>query len=147
MASRRMPRVNEQLKREITRVLRDEVKDPRIGFITLTDVDATRDLSLARVYVSVMGDEDEKSETLEGLNAAAAFIRGELGRRLHMRRIPELEFRLDRSLERAMRVREILDEVLPDDDGDAATAGDDEPAPDEPPTPDGPAGDETGRAG
>lgn len=115
MASRRMSRVNEQLKREITRIIRDEVKDPRIGFITLTGVEASRDLSFARVHVSVMGDEDEKEETIAGLSAAAGFIRGELGRRLHLRRAPELRFELDRGVDHARRIDSLLKEVLPDD--------------------------------
>lgn len=123
MANRRMARVNEQLKREVMRVIRQEVKDPRIGFITITGVEATRDLSLARVFVSVMGEEEEKQESLEGLRAAAAFIRTELGKRLHLRHIPEVDFRLDRSLDHAMRVRELLDEVLPEDEADEGGAG------------------------
>lgn len=126
MASRRISRVNEQLKREITRIIRDEVKDPRIGFITLTGVEATRDLSFARVHVSVLGEEDEKRETLNGLTAAAGFIRGELGRRLHLRRIPELRFELDRGVDHAMRVDRLLKEVLPDDDGESEGGGEGE---------------------
>jgi len=109
--SRRVPRLNEQFKREITDILRSEVKDPRIGFVTVTDVRVSADLSVARVYVSVMGGPREKEETLEGLRAAAPFIRGEIGRRMRIRRAPELRFELDVTLERAMRIEQLLREV------------------------------------
>lgn len=126
MPNRRISRINEQLKREVTRIIREEVKDPRIGFITVTGVEASNDLSYARVHVSVLGDEPEKAETLEGLRAAASFIRGEIGRRLHVRRAPELDFRLDRGVDHAMRVDRLLKEVLPDDEDGAGVdaAGD-----------------------
>lgn len=136
MASHRISRINEQLKREITRIIRDEVKDPRIGFITLTGVEATRDLSFARVHVSVLGEEEEKRDTLDGLAAAAGFIRGELGRRLHMRRVPELRFELDRGVDHARRVDRLLKEVLPDEDGEVDAPGEE-----------GEPGEEDGRGG
>lgn len=119
MGGHRISRVNEQLKREVTLVIRDEVKDPRIGFITITGVEASGDLSTARVHVSVMGDEPEKQESVRGLQAAAPFIRGVLGKRLHLRRIPELRFELDRGLEHAMKIERLLQEVKEgDDDGE-----------------------------
>lgn len=110
---RRIPRLNEQLKREITEILRYEVKDPRIGFVTLTRVEASPDLMLAKAYVSVMGEEEQKQETLEGLGAAAPFVRSELGKRLSIRRVPEIDFRLDRSLEHVQRIDELLEEAAP----------------------------------
>jgi ribosome-binding factor A len=114
MASRRIERFNEQLKREITGLLRGEVRDPRIGMATITAVEVSADLSVARVYVSVMGDDTAKEESLEGLRAAAPFIRTELGKRLRVRRVPELRFELDRSLEYAMKIERLLHEALPD---------------------------------
>lgn len=114
MASRRIERFNEQLKREITVLVREEVRDPRIGTITVTAVEVSADLSVARVYVSVMGDEAAKEESLEGLRAAAPFIRTELGRRLRVRRVPELRFELDRSLEYALKIERLLHEALPE---------------------------------
>lgn len=113
MASRRMARLNEQLKREITVLVRDEVRDPRVGVTTVTAVEASADLSVARVYVSIMGDEAAKEAGLEGLRAAAPFIRTELGRRLRVRQVPELRFELDRSLEYAMKIERLLHEALP----------------------------------
>lgn len=115
MASRRMARLNEQLKREITVLVRDEVRDPRVGVTTVTAVEASTDLSVARVYVSIMGDEAAKEAGLEGLRAAAPFIRTELGRRLRVRQVPELRFELDRSLEYAMKIERLLHEALPSD--------------------------------
>ena len=124
--SRRVPRLNEQLKREITDILRSEVKDPRIGFVTVTDVRVSADLSVARVYVSVMGGPQEKAETLEGLRAAAPFIRGEIGRRMRIRRAPELRFELDVTLERAMRIEQLLREVREREGNPDGAGGDEE---------------------
>lgn len=120
MASKRTARLNEQLKREIAELVRTDVRDPRVGLVSVTGVQVSSDLSFARVFVRVLGDEAERQESLEGLQAAAPFIRRALGQELHIRRIPELRFQEDRSLEHAQRIEEILHEVLPegpDDDG------------------------------
>lgn len=128
MPTRRIAQVNELLKREISRILRREVHDPRIGVVVVTGVEATGDLSLARVYVRPTGQEKDWEGMMEGLEAAAPYIRRELGQDLHLRRIPELEFREDHTLERAMRIEAILDEVIREDDeaGDpgASASGD-----------------------
>lgn len=128
MASRRIERLNEQIKREITEILRYEAKDPRIGAVTVMDVRTTADLSLARVYVSIMGGEEERAQALEGLRAAAPFIRTELGSRLTVRRVPELRFELDRTLDHAMRIEELLREIRPtsEEGGEAESTEDDE---------------------
>ncbi|GMV06664.1 MAG: hypothetical protein AMXMBFR53_29400 [Gemmatimonadota bacterium] len=120
MASKRTARLNEQLKREIAELVRTDVRDPRVGLVSVTGVQVSSDLSFARVFVRVLGEEAERQESLEGLQAAAPFIRRALGQELHIRRIPELRFQEDRSLEHAQRIEEILHEVLPegpDDDG------------------------------
>lgn len=115
MAPDRIARVNEQLKREISRILRREVKDPRIGSPpTITGVETSADLGHAKVWIRTLAEGAAEADLLEGLRAAASFIRGELGRRLHLRKVPELEFHFDRSLERAQRIEEILSDVLPD---------------------------------
>lgn len=114
MPNRRQARLNEQLKREISRVVRREVDDPRIGPVTVTGVEVTTDLSHARAWVRTLGDESALAEALEGLRAAAPFIRRELGKALRLRRIPELHFREDRTLERARRIEDILDDVRPE---------------------------------
>lgn len=108
MARHRIQRVNEQIKREIARLLVGEVMDPRVGPVTVTRVSAAPDLTLARIFVQLMGDEDERRTTLEGLNAATPFIRAALGDRIKMRRVPELRFERDESLEHALRIEELL---------------------------------------
>ncbi len=123
MPSRRVERLNEQLKREITDIIRHEVRDPRVGAPTITAVDAAPDLTFARAYVSVAGDDAEKAQTIDGLRAAAPFIRGELGRRLHIRRTPELDFQLDRGLEQAMRIERLLKEALGSEGGSSSDEG------------------------
>ena len=111
---RRTARVNEQLRQEISLLIRDEVRDPRVGLTTITAVETSPELDHARVYITAMGEEAEKEEALNGLRSAAPFIRGQLGRRLHMRRIPELHFELDRKLENALRIESLLREALPE---------------------------------
>lgn len=113
MAGYRIKRVNEQLRRETAEILLGEVKDPRIGPVTVTGVSAAPDLTFAKIFVRPVGTDEERKETLSGLKAASAFIRQELGRRLPLRRVPELRFEVDRSLERAQRIEELLAEVAP----------------------------------
>lgn len=132
MPSKRIARLNEQLKREIAVLLRGEVRDPRVGVVSVTAVEVSADLSVARVYVRVVGTDAEREETLAGLEAAAPFLRRTLGRGLHVRRVPELRFQQDRSLEHARRIERILSEVLPEDgDGADGVDGDGDPAAEE----------------
>jgi len=111
MGGRRIERLNEQFKREITDIVRNEVKDPRVGAPVFTAVETSPDLTLARVYVMASGTDEEQRQMFEGLRAAAPFIRGELGRRLRIRRAPELRFELDRGLEHALRIERLLREA------------------------------------
>lgn len=125
MASKRIARLNEQLKREIAELLRAQVRDPRVHMVSVTAVQVASDLGSARVFVRILGDAEERAETLRGLEAAAPFLRRALGRDLHIRRIPELRFQEDHSLEQAERIERILSEVLPREsrDGEGARAG------------------------
>lgn len=116
---RRTDRLNEQLKQEISLIVRDAVRDPRVGLATVTAVQTSPELDHAKVYVTSLGDEEEREEILQGLRSAAAFIRKELGQRLHMRRIPELHFEADRVLAEAMRIEQLLREALPEGSGAA----------------------------
>ena len=111
MAAHRMERVNEQLKRDISRILLEEVKDPRVGGVAVTRVSTAPDLTLARIFVHVQGDEAERKETMKGLRAATAFMRTALAQRIDLRRVPELRFELDRSLEHALRIERLLEEA------------------------------------
>ena len=117
--SRRLARLNEQLKRELAVLIRTDVRDPRVGPVTVTAVDVTNDLAVAKVFVRVLGSEEEMGEAMEGLEAAAPFLRTELGKELRIRRVPELRFQRDESLERAMRIEQILTDVLPDEGEEA----------------------------
>jgi ribosome-binding factor A len=114
MARIRVSRVGEQIKKEIVDILRYEVKDPRVGFVTITDVEASGDLQHATVFVSVMGDEQQRKATMEALQKATGFIRAEVGRRVRLRRTPELHFKLDTSLDYSTRISEVLREIKGD---------------------------------
>ena len=122
--SQRTDRVDELLRQEIGAILAREVADPRIGFATVTDVETTRDLSHAKVWVSVIGDTAERRETLAALERAMGFVRRELGVRLHLRRIPALHVELDASMEHGTRVFQILDELERGDAPRAASIAD-----------------------
>ncbi len=112
MKGKRAARLNEQLKRELSELIRTQVRDPRVGLVTITGVQVAADLGSARVFVRRGGAEDDLDSTLEGLAAAAPFLRSELGRILSIRKIPELRFQRDKSLEHAQRIERILSEVI-----------------------------------
>lgn len=112
---RRTDRLNEQLRQEISLVLRDEVRDPRTALVTITAVETSPELDHAKVYVTSLGDDEEKAEMVVGLRSAAPFIRSQLGKRLYMRRVPELHFEIDRVREEAARIESLLREALPGD--------------------------------
>lgn len=122
MAKKRVARLNEQLKRELTQLLRFEVKDPRIGVITVTDVEVTPDLYHAKVYWTMQGSEEERDQALDGLRAASGFLKGELGRRMRIRRAPDLHFAFDNTLEHAMHIERLLQEAR---ESSAPVEGDD----------------------
>lgn len=105
-------------------MLRSEVRDPRVGLATITAVETSPELDHARVYFTTLGGEEAREEVRQGLNSAAAFMRTQLGRRLHIRRVPELHFEYDRVLEEATRIEQLLREALPADEGDDTEATD-----------------------
>jgi len=109
---KRAARLNEQLKRELSELIRTEVRDPRVGSVTITGVEVAADLGSARVFVRTGGDQADLDSTLEGLAAAAPFLRSALGRGLHIRKVPELRFQTDRSQEASLRIERILSEVI-----------------------------------
>lgn len=106
---KRSDRVSDQMKREIADILMRKIKDPRIGFVTVTDVELSHDLRNAKVFVSVYGG--NKEETFKGLKSACAFIRSELGRRMSMRCVPEILFRFDSTVEQGAHIMELLHEI------------------------------------
>lgn len=109
--TRRTQQVGEMLRAELDDIIRKEVKDPRIGFFSITRVEVPTDLRSARVFVSVLGSDEERGKTVDALRQAAGFIRFNLKPRLRMRQIPELDFRDDRSMEYAQEISEVLAEV------------------------------------
>lgn len=110
--TRRTERINDQLREEISDLIRRELKDPRIGgLVTITEVDVAPDLSHGKVFVSVMGTEEERRSTLKALGAASHFLQRELRRRLTIRRMPELEFVRDDSLEHGARILNLIDKT------------------------------------
>jgi ribosome-binding factor A len=115
---RRTDRINELLREEISLVMRNEVRDPRVGLATVTAVETSPELDHARVYITTLGDDEEKEAVLTGLQSAASFIRGQLSRKLHIRRVPELHFQYDRMLDEATRIEQLLREALPESSAD-----------------------------
>jgi ribosome-binding factor A len=111
MATARTRRIDALLQEEISQLLRREVHDPRVGFVTVTSVETTPDLGHARVWVSVMGSDAERDSTLRGLEHAMPFVRRRLGELLRLKRIPQLSVRDDRTAERGTRVMHILQEL------------------------------------
>jgi ribosome-binding factor A len=107
----RPERVAEQVRHAVADFLTGDVRDPRIGFVTVTGVEVSADLSHATVRVSVMGTDEEKARSLEGLGSAARFLRATLARELRLRTSPEIHFRLDRGLDHAQRIDQVLKEL------------------------------------
>lgn len=116
MSARRRSRLGEQLRRELSLKIRYLVRDPEVGPLAVTGVEVSADLWFARVYVQPEGSEAEKARTLAALRRATPFLRSVLGRELHIRRMPELRFERDVSIEAGRRIEEILREVLPPDE-------------------------------
>jgi len=114
-APERMRRVNEAIREVLSDALAHDLKDPRVGFVTVTDVKTSPDLSHARVYVSVLGDDEAISASLDGLRSAHGFLQGRVGDELHIRRTPTLDFLHDDTAARAQRLEALIESVVPDD--------------------------------
>ena len=110
MSAPRMRRVNEAIRQVLSDALAGELKDPRVGFVTVTDVDTSADLRHARVYVSVLGAPAEREATMDGLRSAHGFLQGRIGGELHLKNTPELRFLYDDTAERAARLGTLLDD-------------------------------------
>ena len=106
--SLRSNRVAEQMKKELGEIIGRKIKDPRVGFVTVTDVAVTGDLQEATVYITSLGNEREKSETLKALEKASGFIRSEIGTRIRLRRTPEIKFEFDTSIEYGNKIDALL---------------------------------------
>jgi ribosome-binding factor A len=111
----RMRRVNEAVRQVLSEAV-GELKDPRIGFVTITGVDTSPDLRHARVFVSVFGSDEARAASLAGLEAAHGVLQSRLARELTMKRTPQLAFEYDPSVERGVRMTQLIDELAPDDE-------------------------------
>jgi ribosome-binding factor A len=110
MAKQRMRRVNEALREVLGVAISMELKDPRVGFVTVTGVDASPDLRHARVFVSVLGDERRRADTLDGLGSSRGYLQGRVATELRLKHTPQLQFQYDESADRGMRIAELLRE-------------------------------------
>jgi ribosome-binding factor A len=113
MANRqRLRRMADQIQRELSELLRTEVKDPRVGMVTITEVEVSPDLAHAWIYYTTLEEGDARAHTQEGLQRAAGFLRSALGQRVRTHVIPELRFRFDDSVERGVRLSQLIDEAV-----------------------------------
>ena len=112
MNNARSARIADQIQRSLAELLRLEVRDPRVGLVTLTGVELSRDQSHAKVFFTVMGSEAQVEQAGEGLRRAAGFLRSELAHRLTTRKVPELHFEYDESVERGVRLTRLIDEAV-----------------------------------
>ena len=111
----RIARISEEIKREISSIIQNELKDPRLPkLISIMSVNATKDLRYAKVFISVLGEEEEKRHALDGLKSAAGFIRREVGHRMKLRYTPELLFELDNSIEHGIHISRLINETVKD---------------------------------
>jgi ribosome-binding factor A len=111
MNKTRISRVGEEIKKELSILLQREMKDPRIGFVTVTAVEVTSDLQLAKVFISVFGSEEQRQASLSGLQKAKGFLRSEIGKRVKLRHVPDFVFKLDQSIDYGNKIETILREI------------------------------------
>lgn len=113
----RTNRIAEEMKKEISNIIQNELKDPRLpSMVSITHINVTRDLRYAKIYVSVLGDEEQKSGAITALKSAAGFIRREIGQRIKLRYTPELIFELDNSIEHGVYMNKLINEVVKNKD-------------------------------
>jgi ribosome-binding factor A len=105
---KRSERVQELLLEEISKLIQHDLKDPRIGFVTVTRIELSDNLKNAKVFVSIMGSEEQKENSIEGLNSAKGFIRSSLGKNLYLKHIPELHFKLDKAADHVEKITKII---------------------------------------
>ena len=117
MNNKRLNRISEEVKKVVSKLIYNGLKDPRINdMMTVTDVEVTRDLSFANIYISVLGDDKAKKDALEGLSSAKGFIRNEIGAEIDLRYVPEPIFHLDESIEKGMYITKLIKDVTEQDE-------------------------------
>ena len=121
MSSQRPGRVQEAIRQEVSKILHDQIRDPRLGFLTITGVELTNDLRFARIYFSVLGDDKAKKLALKGLNSAKGYIKGILGDRIKLRYMPDIEFKIDETLERTQHIFDLFEQIKKEKKEDAGS--------------------------
>ena len=116
MGQLRMERVQELMKQELSKIILQDLKDPRIGFVTVTAVDVSSDLRNARVYVSLRGSEQQIADSWRGLQSSRGFLRREIGHRVRLRYTPELTLELDKSVDYGVHIQELLQKIKKDEE-------------------------------
>lgn len=111
----RSRRIAEQIQRELSGIIRLELKDPRVGMVTIIDVEVSRDQSHAKIFFTLLGDQQAIEDTSRGLQHAAGFLRSELAQRMKLRVVPQLQFKHDESVERGMRLSRLIDDAVAQD--------------------------------
>lgn len=119
MGEHRQERLRELIKSEFGQILQRDLKDPRIGFVSVIDVELSNDFSHVKIFVSIMGNDEAKRLAMEGLESAKGFIRTELGKRIRLRHTPEVHLIADNSIERGSRIFDLLEEVKKDQGGES----------------------------
>ena len=128
MSSQRPGRVQEAIRQEVSKILQEEIRDPRLGFLTITGVELTKDLRYARIYFSVLGDDKAKKLALRGLNSAKGYIKGQLGDRIKLRYMPEIEFKIDDTLDRTQHIYDLFERIKKERKDDAGSDSGDKKA-------------------
>jgi ribosome-binding factor A len=117
MARYRSGRINEEMKKELAALVMTDIRDPRLtAMVSITDVEVTKDLSYAKVYVSIFGTDKEKADSLEAIKNASSFLRREIGRRMNLRHTPELVIMLDTTIDRGMHIDDLIRRISNDKD-------------------------------
>lgn len=112
----RTSRISEEMKKEISSIIHNELKDPRLPkLISVMSANVTKDLRYAKVYISILGDDEEKRNAIMGLKSAAGYIRREVGRRMQIRFVPEIQFELDNSIEQGIYITKLIDDTIKDE--------------------------------
>ncbi len=112
----RYQRVAQAIKEEVSNIIHDELKDPRLGFITVTEVELTEDLRFAKIFFSVLGTKEEQKKSKKALDSALGFVRKLIGERIRLRFVPEIIFKEDKSSEYSSNIQRVLDEIKEDDE-------------------------------
>lgn len=128
MSSQRSGRVQEAIRQEVSNIIHGQIRDPRLGFLTITGVELTKDLRYARIYFSVLGEDKEKKLALRGLNSAKGYIKGILGDRIKLRYMPDIEFKIDETLERIRHIYDLFEKIKKEKKDDAGSDSGDKEA-------------------